>query len=123
MHSICPNDLAGVEAGEGGGKEEEAIVVGAMMAGLSVADPPAGGENGGDASAAPATATTVAITMPRTGTRATTRTMKMTLIRSPFAGRSGVRGNESCPEGAHEQGGFGEDAVRVQRSECLRAGW
>ena len=42
---------------------------------------------------------------------------------SPFAGRSGVRGNESCPEGAHEQGGFGEDAVRVQRSECLRAGW
>ena len=122
MHSICPNDSAGVEAGEGGGKEEEAIVVGAMMAGLLVADPPAGGENGGDASAAPTTATTVAITMPRTGTRATTR-MKMTLIGSPFAGRSGVRGNESCPEGAHEQGGFGEDAVRVQRSECLRAGW
>jgi hypothetical protein len=97
MHSICPNDSAGAEAGEGGGKEEEADVVDAMMARLSVADPPAGGENGGDASAAPATAMTVAITTPRNGTRATTRTTKTTLIRSPFAGRSGVRGDEPCP--------------------------
>ena len=43
------------------------------MAGLSVADPPVGGDNGGDASAALVTATTVAIMTPRTGTRATGR--------------------------------------------------
>ena len=42
---------------------------------------------------------------------------------SPFAGRSGVRGDEPCPKGAQEQGGCGKDAVRVRRSERLRSGW
>ena len=32
-------------------------------------------------------------------------------------------GDERCPEGAQEKGGFGEYAVRVRRSERLRAGW